>query len=154
MHVPGRTKQAKGIGADLYHRLALLASKDHRAFGMPDLLSPVGAAVVRTFDMGNKVAEQDREIAAGAPALGLLSTAGDDGPSWLNTGRALARVLLSATAEGVRSSYLNQPIETPELRTRLASVSGVQRVPQLLLRFGYGPVTDPAVRRPVSEVLL
>lgn len=124
------------------------------AMGMPDALSPVGAAVVRTFDVGNRTAAQDRDIVTGSPALGILSTADDTAVDWLNTGRALARVLLTATDEGVRASYLNQPIEVPELRPRLQAIAASQPWPQLLLRFGYGPLPQPAVRRPLEEVLI
>lgn len=124
------------------------------AMGMPDTLSPVGAAVVRTFDVGDRTAAQDREIAAGSPVLGILSTPGDTPPDWLGTGRALARVLLTATDEGVRASYLNQPIEVPALRPRLQAIAASQPWPQLLLRFGYGPLPAPAVRRPLEAVLI
>lgn len=124
------------------------------AFGMPDVLSPLGSAVVRTFDIGGKAAERDEEIAAGSPSLIVFSTDTDSPEAWIATGRALTRVLLHATAENVRASYLNQPVELPALRSRLAGLPGVWAFPQLLMRFGYGPMPEPAVRRPVEDVLL
>jgi hypothetical protein len=123
-------------------------------FGMPDLLSPLGALVVRTFDIGGQVAAQDEQIAMGSPLLAIFHTESDDPRSWLDTGRALTSVLLASTAEGVRASYLNQPIEVAELRLRLAGVAEVRGTPQLLMRFGYGPTVEPAVRRPVDEVMI
>lgn len=123
-------------------------------FGMPDLLSPVGALAVRTVDMGERVATHDAEIAESSPVLGCLNTAGDSVTDWLHAGRALAALLLTATASGIRASYLNQPAELPELRPRLADVVGLRGTPQLLMRFGYGPMVDPAVRRPVADVML
>jgi hypothetical protein len=54
----------------------------------------------------------------------------------------------------VWSSFLNQPIEVAELRTRLAEAIGRQGDhPQLVVRFGYGPSIKPEPRRPVDEVL-
>jgi hypothetical protein len=63
-------------------------------------------------------------------------------------------VLLHARAEGIDASYLNQPIEVPELRPRLRDTIGTSGLPQLLLRMGYGPETKPTPRRTADEVLL
>ena len=125
------------------------------AFGMPDVLSPLGALIIRTFDLGRKVAAGDRDrIVSGSPLLAVMSSRDDDPANWIDTGRALARVLLTLTASGATAAYLNQPIEIEPLRPRLGDVAGTRRVPQLLMRFGYGPATGPAVRRPVDEVLV
>jgi hypothetical protein len=68
------------------------------SFGMPDVLSPVGRLVIRTFDMGDGVAAADEEkILSGTPALGLLFSSGDEPADWVATGRALSRVLLALT---------------------------------------------------------
>lgn len=123
-------------------------------FGMPDLLAPLDALVVRTFDLGDRAAALDSEIAAGSPAIGILHTPDDTPGAWLDAGRALAVVTLTATASAIRHSYLNQAVEVPELRTRLAAEFGIDGVPQLVLRFGYGPLVAPAVRRPPEEVMV
>ncbi len=125
------------------------------AFGMPDVLSPVGALVIRTFDLGNGVAAGDAEkIMAGSPLLAVLSTPEDGVADWLRAGRALSRVLLRLAADGATAAYLNQPLETPRLRPLLQDVMGTDHVPQLLLRLGYGPKTKASVRRPLREVLV
>lgn len=125
------------------------------AFGVPDVLSPVGALVIRTFDLGNGVAAGDaKKIMAGSPLLAILSTPEDGVVHWLRAGRALSRVLLRLAADGATAAYLNQPLETPQLRPLLQDVIGTDHAPQLLLRFGYGPRTKASVRRPVSEVLI
>ena len=72
---------------------------------------------------------------------------------WLCAGRALSRVLLAARAEGVQASFLNQPIEVPELRERVAAAVGDPGDVQLLLRLGYGPDPEPEPRRPLADVL-
>ncbi|CAL9668349.1 Acg family FMN-binding oxidoreductase [Streptomyces sp. enrichment culture] len=92
-----------------------------------------------------------RDFAAPLPALGrpavrferhvqvaLLWTSHDRRQDWLRAGQALQRVLLTATAHGVRTSMLHQAMEWPDLR---AAMSGSRRRhhPQLLIRFGYGP---------------
>lgn len=124
------------------------------AFGMPDLLSAVGGLVIRTFDMGDGRAAKDEAIAAGSPALLVLATRDDEPESWLRAGLALSSVLLDITAAGWTSAYLNQPIETRELRPRLRSAAQLMGHPQLLFRIGRAPTIDPAVRRPVAASLI
>ena len=60
-------------------------------------------------------------------------------------------MLLGARAEGVWASFLNQPIEVPELRPRLRDAIGQSGFPQLLLRMGYGPEVRPTPRWPAEE---
>ena len=66
---------------------------------------------------------------------------------------ALHRVLLVATAAGVATSLLNQPVELPALRTQLRHELRIDGHPQALLRLGYAPPAPPTPRRPVDDVL-
>jgi hypothetical protein len=126
------------------------------SFGMPDVLSPVGRLVIRTFDMGEGVAAADEEkILSATPALGLLSSSGDEPADWTATGRALCRVLLALTARGFTASYLNQPVETDSLRPKLREVAGCSGIPQILLRMGRASaVPEPTARRCLEDVIL
>jgi hypothetical protein len=125
------------------------------SFGMPDVLSPVGALIIRTFNLGKGVAASDRKkIADGSPVLAVLSTESDAPGDWLATGRALSRVLLKLTASGATAAFLNQPIEVERLRPRFRDAIGATTVPQLLMRFGYGEAAKQSVRRPIKDVLI
>ena len=62
----------------------------------------------------------------------------DNNKAWLAAGLALQRLLLVATKADYSTSYLNQPIEVSELRTRLATELRTARYPPLLLRVGRG----------------
>lgn len=124
------------------------------AFGMPDVLSGVGGLVIRTFDMGDRQGATDETVATGSPAMLVLATPDDEAASWLQSGMALSSVLLEVTAAGWTSAYLNQPVETASLRAKLGEVAGIAGHPQLLLRIGRAEPIAPAVRRPVSEVLI
>jgi Nitroreductase family len=77
-----------------------------------------------------------------------------DKASWIEVGRAYERFALQATALGVRTAHLNQPVEVATLRPAFASLLGVpgQR-PDLVIRFGRGPTLPPSLRRPVQAVL-
>lgn len=131
------------------------AGMSGKGFGMPDILSPVGATVIRTFDLGNQIASGDeKKIIEGSPTLALLSSKEDSVHDWLQTGRALSRILLTLAAEGATASYLNPPVELEELRSTLPDLVACERFPQILLRVGYGPAASPTVRRNVSDVII
>jgi hypothetical protein len=137
MH-PNRTKSRDGIPG--------------YAFGFGELMSLAGPLVMRTFDLGGGRAARDRELAEGSPVLAVLGTETDTPLEWLSAGQALGRVLLRARAEGIDASYLNQPIEVPELRPKLRDTIGASGLPQLLFRIGFGSEARPTPRRPVEEI--
>jgi hypothetical protein len=124
------------------------------AQGMNDLLSCAGPIAIRTFDLGEGQAAKDRDIAIYSPVLAVLCTEADTPPAWLAAGQALDRVLLRARLDDVWASFLNQPIEVPELREKLRDVIAQPCFPQLLLRLGFGPDVKPTPRRSVEEVLI
>jgi len=124
------------------------------ALGVKDWLAFAGPALIRTFDRGAGQAAKDREIALYTPVLAVVGTDTDEPRAWLQAGQALQNVLLRARADDLWASFLNQPIEVPHLRVRLAETIGRTTFPQLLLRLGYGPDTPPTPRRTVREVLL
>jgi hypothetical protein len=121
---------------------------------LSDALAPIAAMVVRTFDLGNGVAAAHEHLARGSPLLVALSTPIDRNEAWLATGQALERLLLVATKAGYSTSYLNQLIEVPELRARLAVELGAAACPQLLLRAGRGSAPPHSLRRPLADVLV
>jgi len=126
-----------------------------RDLGVKDWLSFAGPAMVRTFDRGGGHAARDRDIALHSPALAVLSTTQDEPRSWLQAGQALQSVLLRARAEEVWASFLNQPIEVPDLRAQLAERFQTPGYPQVLLRLGYGTEpASPTPRRDVREMLI
>ncbi len=117
-----------------------------------DAATPIAAMVIRTFDVGQGVAAAHGELARGSPMLAVLATRTDNQEAWLATGQALERLLLVATHAGLSASYLNQPIEVPDLRARLAQDLATARYPQLSLRIGRAPDIPPSPRRPLANV--
>ena len=124
------------------------------ALGLKGLTSSLAPLVVRTFDFGKGQAAKDQQLATGSPVLALLGTDANQTEDWLRAGLALERVVLLARSENVSASFLNQPIEVAELRTKLLDLVGVKGFPQLLLRLGYGPDVKPTPRRTAGEVLI
>lgn len=125
-------------------------------FNMPDVFTPAAGFMIRTFDIGSGVAAADeKKILGGSPALALLVNPSDTAEDWLNTGRALAKMLLTLTSAGYSASYLNQPIEVAALRLKLAKIAGVSGFPQILLRVGRSAENPgPSMRRKLSDVIL
>jgi nitroreductase len=124
------------------------------AFGLPGPLARLAPLVVRHLDLGRLRARSDRSLALAAPVLAIIGTDRDDPTAWMAAGQAMSHVLLRATADGLATSFLSQPIEVPELRPRLQDLLGRRGYPQLLLRIGYPRrQARPAPRRPLSDVL-
>ena len=121
--------------------------------GVGNLAAKLGPIVVRSFDVGRGQALKDRRLASGAPVLAVLGTRTDDRAEWLAAGQALAAVLLLARANGLWASFLNQPIEVPELRSKLADLLSIEGVPQMLFRMGYASEVPPTPRRSAERVL-
>lgn len=108
---------------------------------------------VRRFDWGKGRAAKDEQLAVGSPVLAVLTTTDDRPADWLTAGQALARLLLRATTSDLAASFLNQPVEVPALRERLAALVG-GGTPQLVLRLGYPTsVPAPTPRRDLADVL-
>ena len=123
------------------------------ALGAGDVESMVVPFLVRTFDWGNGQAARNMQLAEGSPALTVLYTAGDAEKDWLKMGQTLAHLLLMGTHFGVYASYLNQPLEVPELRAQVVKTLDITGYPQLILRMGFGPTPDATPRKPLREVL-
>ena len=125
-----------------------------RALEMGPVESILAPVTHRVFNYSEIRANRDRERACEAPLIVALSTEGDEPADWLASGQAAQKVLLHAVAEGMQTSFLNPPIQVPELRERLRALLGLETWPQVLIRFGYptGPAR-PTPRRPLEDVL-
>jgi hypothetical protein len=87
-----------------------------------------------------------------------LGTRDDDDVARLRAGEATGAVLLTATALGLASCPITEPLEIKEIRDEVgADVFGTSGFPQMLLRIGWAPVNAeplPATpRRPLSDVV-
>ncbi|MEC9343876.1 MAG: nitroreductase family protein, partial [Pseudomonadota bacterium] len=91
-----------------------------------------------------------RQIRSSA-GLAVFVTGGNDPGHWVAAGRACQRFALQATALGMRHAFVNQVVEVPAVRERLAAHLGLGgRRPDLVMRFGYAPPMPRSLRRPVE----
>ncbi|HEY2206868.1 MAG TPA: nitroreductase family protein, partial [Pseudonocardia sp.] len=93
-----------------------------------------------------------------ASVLAVLTTASDERGAVLRAGEATSAVLLTATAHGLASTPLSQPLEVAGTRTAIGTeLVGADRFAQLVLRVGRAfpdaPELPPSPRRPLRSVL-
>lgn len=158
-----RGDEAQFADPGFRHELASWLHSNRAYDGMPayapgssallDATVPIKGLVVRTFDMGERIAAQHEALAQGSPTLACISTDMDDRQAWLAAGQALQRILLTASAAGLDASFLNQPIEVAALRMQLQEIIGGAAYPQILLRIGKSDKQPHTARRPVEDVL-
>ncbi|MEU8075295.1 nitroreductase [Catellatospora citrea] len=87
------------------------------------------------------------------PFVAVLGAYGDLPHDDLQAGQGLQRVLLTATAGGLATSLMSQPVDVPAIREQLRLGLHRGAPPQILLRAGYAVATGTTPRRPVAEVL-
>jgi nitroreductase len=137
----GRYASQAGVPARSAPRLDPAAAIPRRAFAGPVLTEPP------------RTSQADDNAAVLA-----LGTRDDDNVSRLRAGEATSAVLLTATALGLASCPITEPLEIKDIRDEVAAdVFGISGYPQMLLRIGWAPVNAeplPATpRRALSDVV-
>ncbi|WP_067822732.1 Acg family FMN-binding oxidoreductase [Nocardia inohanensis] len=88
----------------------------------------------------------------------LVCTASNDPESWLSAGEATSAVLLAATARGLATCPLTEPLELPQVRERIrADLLGGFGYPQLIIRLGWAATSAepvPATPRLALDTVL
>lgn len=105
--------------------------------------------------LGDVFATLEESLVRGAPAVVVLGTLTDDPSAWLASGQALEAILLHATMHGYSGAFLNQVLEVPELRRRVAQLVPEVGYPQMILRIGVPsePIERVSPRRAIDDVL-
>jgi nitroreductase len=137
----GRYASQAGVPARSAPRLDSATVIPRRAFAGPALTEPPGPSP----------ADDDAVVLA-------LGTRDDDDVARLRAGEATGAVLLTATALGLASCPITEPLEIKEIRDEVGTdVFGTSGYPQMLLRIGWAPANAeplPATpRRPLSDVV-
>ena len=99
--------------------------------------------------------EKDDKLIRSSSGMMLLVSPKNDKTAWIETGRAYERFALLSTAMNLKNAFMNQPCEVPALRAQLQDHLNLNGAfPQLLFRFGHGPVMPQSLRRPLGQVLM
>ncbi|PSL57336.1 nitroreductase family protein [Saccharothrix carnea] len=131
--------------------------------GVPAANAPSGAPQhgdvrLREFPGGELIDKRMDEWDDDGGSLLVLATSSDDRLSLLRAGEAMSAVLLEATAAGLTTCPLSQPLEVAETRDRVRTdVLDGTSCPQILLRVGWAAFNadplPPTPRRPVTELI-
>lgn len=114
------------------------------------LASPLFGWFVSADSENDKYARHIRSSAG----IAVFVSDVDDKQHWIEVGRCCERFALQATALGIRTAFVNQPVEVASIRPRFASLLGVAgKRPDLVVRLGRGPAMPGSLRRDVDEVL-
>lgn len=114
----------------------------------------IGRQLFRAFF--TKAAENDkyRDHIRSSAGVAVFTGANTDPPHWIKVGQSFQRFALQATALGIRTAHINQPIEVPSVRSDFARWLGApDSRPDLVIRFGHAPAMPMSLRRPVNAVL-
>lgn len=126
-----------------------------RTSGQPSLPSWVAKAIIGLVITPKGQAKTDAAGIASAAGVAVFVSSRDDKTAWIEVGRAYERFALQATALGISTAFINQPIEVRELRPELESWLGLEGEHALLMvRFGHGPTAPFSLRRPLDEVIV
>jgi nitroreductase len=117
--------------------------------GLPDTVRP-GSSLGEGVSVADLVDEwvlrdlpgggNDQQLAEPAeePMIAVLGSYHDRPVDALQSGQAMQRVLLTATALGLSASFVAQPVEEAEQRRELRRLLRGRIWPQMVLRIGYG----------------
>lgn len=135
-------------------RYASLAGVPARSTPAPD---PTSALPGRVFAGTALVQPPQVSATEDNGVLIALGTKDDERLARLRAGEAASLVLLTATALGLASCPVTEPLEIAETRNMLREeLFGTSGYPQMLIRIGWAPINaDPlpaTPRRPLSEV--
>jgi hypothetical protein len=123
--------------------------------GSPDVPRWIGKLYMR---FGFSAAAQNRKDTAhieSSPAIAVIASDVDDRRHWIEAGRCYQRLALQAAALGLRTAFINQPVEVPDLRSQFTAFLGLgSRRPDLVVRIGRGPEMPRTLRRPVRDVVI
>lgn len=151
-----------GVDYDYLTELSTWSGRYASAAGVPARSTPEpdpnDVVPARTFAGAVLAQTPDGAVADEHAVVIALGTVGDDRVSQLRAGEATSLVLLTATAAGLASCPITEPLEIPDIRADVgADVFGAEGYAQMLLRIGWAPVNaDPlpaTPRRPLEEVV-
>jgi nitroreductase len=125
------------------------------AMGSPAVPRWLGELAMRFSFSAARQNAKDRRHILGSSAIAVIHSDENDKSHWVEAGRCYQRLALQATALGLKTAFINQPVEVGELRPDFARFLGLgDRRPDLVVRIGRGPKMPWSPRRPVDEVIV
>lgn len=124
-----------------------------RVNGQPSLPTVLGRLLAPLVIRAESQVRTDRARLESSAGIAVFVAPGDTKASWVEAGRCYERFALQADLLGIRTAFINQPIEVADLRPRLEQALGTAGSAQLMIRFGYGDYAPYSLRRPEDQVI-
>ena len=118
------------------------------------LPEPQDRWVLRDFTDGTGLGRVQGKDFERDPLIAVLTSHLTGRTAEVQAGQALQRVLLTATASGLATSFLSQVVEVAASREELRRLIGGTRPPQAVLRIGHGWPVVATPRRDVEDLLV
>lgn len=124
------------------------------AMGNPAVPRWLGLLAMKGSFSARNQNQKDRRHIHSSSAIAVIYSIADDIPHWIEAGRCYQRLALQAAALGLRTAFINQPVEVASLRPEFARAIGIDgRRPDLIVRIGHGPQMPRSLRRPIEAVI-
>jgi hypothetical protein len=126
-----------------------------RTSGQPALPTWLAKWIIRLVLTPKGQAETDAKNIRSSAGVAVFVSRHNDKAAWVEAGRAYENFALRAASFNVRTAFINQPIEVPQLRPQFESWLGLDgEHAQLMVRFGHGPMAPFSLRRPIDDVII
>jgi hypothetical protein len=123
--------------------------------GSPDVPPWIGKLFMRLAFSSKAQNRKDSRNIRSSGAIAVIFSEKNDVQHWVEAGRCYERLALRAAALGLRTAFINQPVEVGKLRPQFAHYLGIgDRRPDLVVRIGRGPLAPRSLRRPLSDVIV
>lgn len=121
-----------------------------RCSGNPDVPRWLGELFVSTTKPQQQADADAKKLRSSSGAF-VIASETEDKVAWVRTGQVYERLALKLTSLGIKSAFLNQPVEVTGIRPQFQSAMELgTSLPQLLVRFGYAKPMPRSLRRPVN----
>ena len=125
-----------------------------RASGNPAVPAWLGSAAFKLVFTPKGENDKYARFLRSSAGIAVFMSDASDKEHWIEAGRCYERFALQATALGIRTAMVNQPVEVSSVRAEFARALGMTTGrPDLVVRFGNGPEMPRSLRRPVEAVI-
>ncbi|MFT8705242.1 Acg family FMN-binding oxidoreductase [Bifidobacterium aquikefiricola] len=126
----------------------------HDVMGFPAIPRAVGRLIVGGFLKPRKQNESDLAKIRSSSHLVLLTTKHNTVSEWIDLGRTLESLLLTATKFNLAHAYLNPPCEIAALADGMRTALPIhEEYPSLIVRLGYADPMPCSPRQSVEKVI-
>jgi len=123
--------------------------------GNPDVPPWLGRLFMKVGFSAQAQNRKDARHIQSSSAIAVFHSERSDPRHWIEAGRCYERWALQCAALGLRTAFLNQPVEVGALRSPFARHLGLgDRRPDLVIRIGHAPLAPRSLRRPPAAVII